>query len=229
MRHWCTAIALSVAAAAPVQAAPPQRVVIEYEVLYNGTSLARVRHVLEHDATTYRLAETWEGSGLLALLGEIRRTSQGQVTPAGLQPLVYEDRRPRRAPASARFDWAKGTVTQEFRGPPRTEPIPAHAQDRLSFFYAPAFKAPGKGPLEYHVVDGKGVSHYVLEVAGRERLSVPAGEFDALRLVKREDDDRRKTELWLDAGGSLLPLRLHIVEKDGTRLDQVAVRIEPPA
>jgi hypothetical protein len=228
MRLWCTAIALSVAAAA-APAAPPARVVIQYDVRHNGTSLATVRHVLEHDATSYRLTETWEGNGLLVLLGEIRRTSQGQVTPSGLRPLVYEDRRPRRGPATARFDWAKGTLVQEFRGPPRTEPIPAHAQDRLSFFYAPAFKAPGKGPLEYHVVDGKGVSHYVLEIAGRERLKVPAGEFDALRLVKREDDGGKRTELWLDAGGSLLPLRLHIVHKDGTRIDQVAARIEPPA
>ena len=225
MNRWFAAIALSAAAA--VQAAPPAHVVIEYDVTYNGMSVAKVRHVLEHDATTYRLAETWEGSGLLALVGEIRRTSQGQVTAAGLRPLVYEDRRPRRSPASARFDWAKGVLIQEFRGPARSEPIPSDAQDRLSFFYAPAFKAPGKGPIEYHVVDGKGVSHYALEVVGRERLTVPAGEFDALRLIKREDDPKKKTELWLDAGGSLLPLRLRIVEKDGAHLDQVAARIEP--
>jgi len=227
MRSWSPVIVLSLAAAA-AQAAPPTRVVIEFDVLRNGTSLATVRHVLEHDATSYRLTETWEGNGLLALLGEIRRTSQGQVTPSGLRPLVYEDRRPRRSPATARFDWANGKLVQEFRGPPRTEPIPAHAQDRLSFFYAPSFKAPGKGPLEYRVVDGKGVSHYVLDVVGRERLTVPAGEFDALRLVKR-DDDGKKTELWLDTGRSLLPLRLYIVHKDGTRIDQVAARIEPPA
>lgn len=226
MRRWLTAIALSLASAA--QAAPPARVVIEYDVRHNGTSLATVRHVLEHDAGAYRLTETWEGNGLLALLGEIRRTSRGEVTPSGLRPLVYEDRRPRRSPASARFDWAKGTLVQEFRGPPRTEPIPVHAQDRLSFFYAPAFSAPDRGPLEYHVVDGKGVSRYVFDVAGRERLKVPAGEFEALRLVKR-DEDGKKTELWLDAGHSLLPLRVHIVEKDGTRIDQVAARIEPPA
>jgi len=227
MRSWCAAIALGTAAAAAL-AAPPARVVIEYDVRHNGISLATVRHVLDFVFKGSAPTETWEGNGVLALLGEIRRTSQGQVTPSGLRPLVYEDRRPRRSPATARFDWAQGKLVQEFRGPPRTEPIPAHAQDRLSFFYAPAFQTPGKGPLEYHVVDGKGVSHYVLDVAGRERLTVPAGEFDALRLVKR-DEDGKKTELWLDTGRSLLPLRLHIVHKDGTRIDQVAARIEPPA
>lgn len=229
MRKWCTAVALSLAACAPAaEGAPPARVVIEYDVLYNGGSLAKARHVLEHDASDYRLTETWEGNGLLSLLGEIRRTSKGLVTPQGLRPLEYEDRRPRRAPASARFDWAARTLVQKFRGPPRTEPIPSHAQDRLSFLFAPAFSVPGKGPIEFHVVDGKGVAHYVFDIAGRERLTVPAGEFDALRLVKR-DEGGKTTEVWLDAGHSFLPLRVRIVEKDGDRLDQVAARIEPPA
>jgi hypothetical protein len=228
MRSWCTAIALSLAAASPAGAAPPARVVITYDVLYNGGPLATARHVLEHDARDYRLVETWEGSGLLALLGEIRRTSTGRVTPSGLRPHVYEDRRPRRSPATARFDWDARTQLQEFRGASSTQPLPSHAQDRLSFLFAPAFKAPGEGTLEYHVADGKGVAHYVFDVAGRERLAVPAGEFDALRLVKR-DDDGKKTELWLDAARSLLPLRVRVVEKDGTSIDQVAARIEPPA
>ena len=216
------AIALSLAAAA--HAAPPPRVEIDYQVLHNGGQLAQVRHVLEHDGERYRLSETWEGSGLLALLGEVQRTSRGRVTPEGLRPLEYRDQRPRRETAHARFSWDERTLTLEFRHGPQSRPMPPHAQDRLSFLFAPAFHAPGSGPLEYHVVDGKGVSHYVLEIVGRERLSVPAGEFDALRLDKREDDGRR-TQIWLDAGGSLLPLRVLVVHEDGDRIDQVATRI----
>lgn len=225
MRNWLPAIALSLAAAA--QASPPARVEIDYTVLHNGGPLATVTHVLEHDGHTYRLHETWEGSGLLSLLGEVRRTSRGEVTAAGLRPLEYEDRRPRRETARARFAWDEGTLTQEFRDGPRARPLPAHAQDRLSFLFAPAFHAPGTGPLEYHVADGKGVAHYVFEIAGRERVTVPAGEFDAVRLVKR-DDDGRSTQIWLDAERSYLPLRVLVVHKDGTRVDQVATRIAPP-
>src|SRR5512134_1702213 len=133
MRSWCTALATSLlAAAGAAHAAPPERVVIDYEVRYNDSAMATARHVLEHDASTYRLIETWEGSGLLSLLGEIRRTSEGRVTREGLRPLVYEDRRPRRDPATARFDWKERTLIQQFRGAPRTEPMPPNAQDRLS-------------------------------------------------------------------------------------------------
>ena len=225
MRNWLPAIALSLAAAA--QASPPARVEIDYTVLHNGGPLATVTHVLEHDGHTYRLLETWEGSGLLSLLGEVRRTSRGEVTAAGLRPIEYEDLRPRREPARARFAWDAGTLTQEFRDGPQAQPLPAHAQDRLSFLFAPAFHAPGSGVLEYHVADGKGVAHYVFDVAGHERVTVPAGEFDALRLVKR-DTDGRSTQIWLDARRSYLPLRVLVVQKDGTRVDQVATRIAPP-
>ena len=225
MRNWLPAIALSFAAAA--QASPPVRIEISYDVLHNGGPLATVTHLLEHDGDSYRLRETWEGSGLLSLLGEVQRTSRGKVTAAGLRPLEYEDRRPRRDTARARFAWDEGTLTQEFRDGPQARPLPPHAQDRLSFLFAPAFHAPGAGPLEYHVADGKGVAHYVFEVAGRERVTVPAGEFDALRLVQR-DDDGRTTQIWLDAERSYLPLRVLVVHKDGTRVDQVATRFAPP-
>lgn len=222
MSKWSLAIALSVTALA--QAAPPPRVEIAYQVLHNGGPLAEVKHVLEHDGATYRLSETWNGDGLLALLGEVRRSSRGRITAEGLRPLEYEDQRPRRPTAYARFAWESRTLTMEFRDGPRQQPLPSHAQDRLSFLFAPAFEAPGAQPLEFHVADGKGVAHYVFDVAGRERLVVPAGEFDALRLVKR-GSDRKSTAIWLDAAGSYLPLRVLIEHEDGTRIDQVATRI----
>lgn len=224
MRNLSLAIALSCAAAA--QAAPPARVEIVYEVRHNDSPTAEVVHLLEHDGRTYRLSERWEGRGVYALLGEVHRNSQGRVTPGGLRPLAYEDLRPRRSPASARFGWEDKTLVLQFRDGPRTLPLPPHAQDRLSFLFAPAFRAPGARPLEFNVADGKGVAHYVFDVAGRERLKVPAGEFDALRLVKREEGkDQRSTQIWLDPARSHLLLRMLVVQKDGTRIDQVAARI----
>jgi len=225
MHRWLSALAFCAASTAAL-AAPPTRVEIVYQVLYGGGPLAEVRHVLEHDDKTYHLEEIWVGVGPLALLGEVHRSSRGRIVDTGLKPIDYVDQRPRRPPASAHFDWDKGTMVMTFRDGPRTEPIPPNAQDRLSFVFVPAFHAPTGKTLEFNVVDGKGVSKYVLDIAGREPLKVPAGEFDALRLDQRMDkDDGRSTQMWLDAGHSYLPLRVLSVQKDGTRVDQVATKI----
>jgi hypothetical protein len=76
------------------------------------------------------------------------------------------------------------------------------------------------------VADGKHVTSYVYRPAGRERVRTPAGEFDALKLVKRRRHAQdRSTEIWLAAERHYIPVRILLVDKDGTRIDQVAVRI----
>jgi len=227
MHSWLSAIAFSVCALA--YAAPPARVEIAYEVRHNDGTVADVIHLLEHDGKAYRLTERWKGRGIYALAGEAQRLSRGTIAADGLRPLEYEDVRSRRETASARFGWEAKTLTLQFRDGPQTRPLPEHAQDRLSFLFAFAFRAPGKRPVEFNVVDGKGVAEYVFEIAGRERLKLPAGDFEALRLVKRKDDPgERGREIWLDAARGYLPLRILVVQKDGTRIDQVAARITVP-
>ncbi len=223
MHKWSIAIGLSLCAAA--QAAPPARVEIAFEVMHNDGVVADVTHLLEHDGVNYKLTERWKGRGVYALLGEAQRSSRGTIAADGLRPLEFEDVRSRREPSRASFDWTKMMVTLQFRDGPQPRPMPAHAQDRLSFAYAFAFRAPGKQATEFNVVDGKGVADYAFDNAGVERIKVPAGEFQALRLVKRKESaGDRSSEIWLDPARSYLPLRVLVVQKDGTRIDQVATR-----
>jgi hypothetical protein len=96
----------------------------------------------------------------------------------------------------------------------------------LSFIWTFAFSPP-KGPVKVKVTDGKGSTDYVYEPAGRERVKTPAGEFNALKLVKRRDKpEDRVTEIWLAAERNYIPVRLLVVDKDGTRLDTLASKIE---
>ena len=63
-------------------------------------------------------------------------------------------------------------------------------------------------------------------MAGPERLTTPAGEFQALKLVRRTDDE--VAEIWLAVERSYLPLRVRVTEKDGAHVDQVVTRISAP-
>jgi hypothetical protein len=210
MRNIYLTIALSFAAAA--LAAPPQRVEIGYEVARNGLVLAEVNQRLEHDGRSYRLTETWRGKGALSLRGEAVRTSQGTIATDGLRPQKFEDKRSGRDTQQASFDASSKTAT----------PL---RQDRLSFIWTFAF-APPKGAVTVSVADGKGATSYTYEPAGRERVKTPAGEFDALKLVKRKaNPDDKGTEIWLAVERNYLPVRLLVIDKDGTRLDTLAAKI----
>lgn len=220
MRNWSIPMPRSLAGAlvfvaATAAAAPPQRVEVGYELARNGSAVAEVTQRLEHDGRSYRLQETWRGKGIYALRGEAVRTSAGAVVADGLRPASYEDRRSGRDPQKAAFDPAAKTPTLQ-------------RQDRLSFLWTFAFSPP-RELVSVSVADGKHVTVYGYQPAGRERLTTPAGEFDALKLVKqRKEPQDRSTEVWLAADRGYVPVKLVIVEKDGTRVEQVAVRIATP-
>jgi hypothetical protein len=212
MRNIFSLIALSAAAAAaPAQAAPPQKAEIVYELGRNGMTLAEVTHRLEHDGKAYKLTENVRGKGVLALKGDITRTSEGAVAADGLRPRKFEDKRSGRDTLKADFDPAAKTPTLK-------------QQDQLSLAWTFAFAPPGK-EVGVSVADGKRVSEYAYQPAGKEKVKTPAGEFDALKFVKkRERPEDKQTEVWI-AADRQIPVRILIVDKDGTRLDQVAAKI----
>jgi hypothetical protein len=212
MRNCLIPIALSLASMAAA-AAPPQHVEIDYELARNGSVLANISQHLEHDGHSYKLSETWKGKGLLSLRGEATRSSQGAVVADGLRPQKFEDRRSGRDTQRADFDPASKTPTLQ-------------RQDRLSFIWNFAFAPPAAAAATVIATDGKSATTYVFQAAGRERVKTPAGEFDALKLVKRRDNPQDKaTEIWLAVDRQYIPVRILIVDKDGTRLDQLAAKI----
>jgi len=223
MRNWFW---LLISAAAVAQAGPPQRVELAFDVLRNGASVAQLEQQLQHDGRIYQLTENWSGKGFYALLGNARRTSRGMVAEDGLQPLEFTDERTGRSTASASFDWRAHTVTRRYRGEPRTEALPSDAHDRLAFLFDFAFSPPPAGQVSFELMDGRGQSRHVYSVDGTERLKTPAGEFDTLRLVRRTRGEL--AEIWLAIERSYLPIRVRVSEKDGTRYDQVLVKISTP-
>jgi len=229
MRNWFIAIAISACVCAGARAAPPAHVEIDYDVLRNGSAMAEVVDRFRHDGDSYHVVEEWHGKGILALLGGITRTSSGTLAGGVLRPKEFSDVRTGRDPATAAFDWADKRLTLESHGKSRTQPMPAHAQDKLSMLYALGFDVERRSPITINATDGKGVSRYVFDVEGKQMIDTPAGRFDALRLVKRKDGpDDHGTEIWLAPNRGYLPVRILITDKDGTRIDQVVTRIVQP-
>jgi Protein of unknown function (DUF3108) len=223
MRSLCLLLASLVLVPVAI-AAPPARLEIVYEVSRDGSTIADAVHRLAHGNGTYRLTETWQGRGWYALGGEVRRASRGMVVADGLRPLEYVDERRGRDTERASFDWKSATVTLEHKGSVKVIPLPANASDRLAMFYELAFDPQRAPRFPIDVIDGRGVSDQVYLVEGREHLTTPAGEFEVLKLV-RHKENKERAELWLAVERSFIPVRIRLVAKDGTHLDQVATRI----
>ena len=224
MRSWLLLLA---SAAELAYGQPPARVEIAYDLTRNGLPIAEIVERLEQAAGSYQLTETWKGRGIFTLLGSARRFSQGRVTARGLQPEEFFDERTGRETARAWFDWKAKTLTMQHRDGRRTEPLPPNAQDRLSFFFALSF-LPGNGDsVKFTITDGRGLSHHEYRIVGRERVRVPAGEFEAVK-VARHSGKKETVHFWLAAERWNLPVRLLLVDKDGAQFDQVATRISAP-
>ena len=211
--------------AAVAQAVPPERTTLTYELKRNSL-VVDVSETLEHDGRTYVITSEGKGRGILALFGVLKRTSRGRITPQGLRPDEFRDERPGGWTVSAKFDWDARSVTQEKNGKSETLKMPATAQDPLSLAYSFAF-VPPKGK-EYDVTraDGRGLTPFRFTVIGNEKLGTPAGEMQTLHIAKVPDGPEDKaTDIWFAAERDFLPVRVLVVEKDGTRSDQVLTRI----
>ena len=221
-RAGIAALALWTAVA---QAVPPERITLTYELKRNSL-VVDVSETLEHDGRTYVITSEGKGRGILALFGILKRTSRGRITPQGLRPDEFRDQRPGGWAVSAKFDWDARSVTQERKGKSETLQMQGTAQDPLSLAYSFAF-VPPKGK-EYDVTraDGRGLTPFRFTVVGTEKLATPAGEMQTLHIAKlRDGPEDKATDIWFAAERDFLPVRVLVVDPDGTRADQVVTRI----
>lgn len=207
-------------------AVPPQRVTIQYEMNRNGSAMAEVSEVLQHDGRNYSLSSEVQGKGIYALMGVLKRSSKGRIDASGLQSMEYRDQRGNRTPVVAKFDWTRRTIVQENDGKTETLEMPPVLYDPLNLAYTYAFVPPVAHEIRFSRADGKGVTPFRFNVVGTEKIKTPAGEMSALHLSKERDGpEDKETDIWLASERSFLPVRILVVEKDGTRIDQIVTRM----
>lgn len=226
----CAAFLLALHCSAAV-AVLPATVTATYDVYRNGLPVAVVEESFEKDGDHYRIVSESNPAGLLAMLVRTRIVihSSGLVTGAGLRPQQFDYGRLDDASknVSAEFDWNAQQLQLSFAGQRETAPLAAGTQDRLSamyqFMFLPAEPASG---LVFPMTNGRKVEHYRYQPSGSEQIETPIGRFETLRLVKEREADDNGVEVWLARDRNLFPVRLVIIEKDGTRFEQVITRLE---
>jgi hypothetical protein len=167
----------------------------------------------------------------LTLLARVILTSQGQVTPRGLMPRIYEEMR-RSGPRTARLREHAITLNDG-----RTLPRPDGVQDTASQFVELSHRfATGQEKLEVGrsvslwMARPGGLDLWVYDIVEREVLQTPSlGPIEAWRLKPRPIANPRgniTAEIWFAPSLQYLPVRIRVHMGESTYVDLLVEKIE---
>lgn len=220
---------------APAAQAAPQTVRAQYDVSMNGVPVGVMQDVFEVRDGRYQIVSETHAIGVLALVQRrpARVTSTGEAGRTGLRPQTFEATRgnsdARRTRAD--FDWIGNTLTLIHDGRSDTVALPQGSQDRLSVMYQFLFLAPEQlRDLRFAMTNGRKLDQYRYSIGPDTALDTPLGRLAVVHLVKQQAPGDTATEIWLAREHAMLPVKMRIIEDDGSRYEQVIARIEmPPA
>ncbi|MFC5300373.1 DUF3108 domain-containing protein [Azospira restricta] len=190
------------------------------------TLIGSARHRWQMADGRYRIESVMETTGVAAWLRAVRveTESSGALVAGGLQPERYVSRRldrERERVEQVDFDREAGLVRF---GKGATAPLPAGAQDLLSFNYQLGWLA-RTGDLA--IATGRKLGTYRLELLGKEWVETPRQPMWTLHF---RASGETTTEVWLAPDNYLLPVKIRHIDKKGESFEQLAedIRLDPP-
>lgn len=204
------------ATAPPFRRELPEHITLRYAVQSGeeGFTLGQATYTWQVRRGHYSLVSVAQATGITALFvsGKIIQTSEGQVTPAGLQPKQFWIAKGERRQAPIQFDWLR----QHLRLPSGSVDLPAQTQDLLSFSFHLAMTArEGDAPWSLPVTNGKKLKVYGFHVVGQEVLQRGgAAPVETLHL-QGSDTDAGSLDVWLAPNRHWLPVRIRTLDQKG--------------
>lgn len=202
---------------------PPKRVEIEFGGFNGGKGRGKQTFEFMPDGH-YKLSAEMSMPVILFISGSIEQSSEGLVTPAGLQPVAFRQKTTGGKPQLASFDWTANRVTLDTGKRVDILDLPPGTQDFLSFMYQFMFVPPLE-QMRLNVVTGKKLKTYVYEFEGEESLPTKMGPLQTWHIGRSGGDGDEKTEIWLAVEHRNLPVRIRKTEKDGSAIDLIATRL----
>jgi hypothetical protein len=206
--------------AVPLPFQPGER--LTYEISWsNIISAGTATLAINEDQDAYgrpvlMFVSTARSRGIVDTFYRVEDLVQSRFDPRTMLPLSYVmDQRhgKRKKHRGLLFDHAKGKVTYYLDGHEDIVEIPGDAQDALSSLYYLRTRETltGTAPIVIEVHDSGKTWGVEVHVLGRERIKVPAGEFDTIKIKthpKYEGVFMHKGEIliWLSDDGSRIPV-----------------------
>ena len=205
----------------------------ELSITYQLTSAmadGRAVYNWSRDGDEYRITGEAEAVGFFTLFleGRVLQETRGKITPQGLRPERFTERKPSMATEGLEFDWDGGKVTFDRNNEKKTDALGGNIVDWLSMlFQTAANPPPSSGEYSLDVLTQRKLYRFKLKVLGEEEIDIPLGKVRTLHL--RHIDAKDETEVvdvWLGLEQSYLPVKLRYpVAKNRLMVDQVATRV----
>ena len=187
---------------------------------YKGTDfqIGEARHTLEISADkSYRLQVGMSTTGLASLFKtfEMNQQSSGTLTAQGLRPNQYSETKNTskgKEALTAQFIWEEKSLS--FSNGSHT-PLPAQAQDVISFLYQLSQLPFGEATLPIYISNGKKLERYELAVGAEEEIQTAFGKLRALPLRKLHAPGEEGLDVWLGIEYRLLPVKIRQIDRSG--------------
>ncbi len=208
----------------------PSRIEISYAVT-TDIGQGEITEVMEithaHGGHSYRINSEAQATGVFKIIepNRITRHSEGVITKQGLRPSRAYEKRGKKEPSLAVFDWDNHTITLNHEEHQVQEKLPEGTLDRLSLSYNFMFAPLPRHYVERHVTNGHGLQLSRYKVT-QEIISTPIGEMATVVLTRQEDKNSKlKRKLWLAPSNHMLPVRIVSVEDNGREIDKMVTGI----
>jgi hypothetical protein len=182
------------------------------------------------DGDHYRITGEAQASGFFTLFleGRVLQETTGVVTPQGLKPERFTERKPSTPTEGLEFDWAAGKVTFDRHNEKKTDALGGNIVDWLSMlFQMAANPPPSSGDYDLNVLTQRKLYRFRLKVLGEEEVEIPLGKVRTLHLRHVDEKDSSEiVDVWLGIEQSYLPVKLRYpVARNRLMVEQVATRV----
>jgi hypothetical protein len=222
-------------AAAPAPELPPLRpeaLPEEISIRYSLSSAfadGESDYTWKRDGDRYRISGSAQATGFFTVFleGRIEQSASGRITPEGLQPERFSERRGDTPEEGLAFDWAARTVEFRRGDSVRSAPLTDSTVDWLSMIFQLAHRPPSGKAMDLRVFTQRRMYQYRLEVVGDEELELPLGRTKTVHLRHAGNKPEEAVDVWLGVDQHYLPVKLRYpVARNRLVVEQTATSIK---
>jgi hypothetical protein len=203
-----------------VPIAPPERPIFVADALPAEVTIAyalnsafadgEAEYSWKRDGDRYEITGSIQATGFFAVFleGRIDQEASGRVTPEGLRPARFSERRGDASPEGLEFDWDAGKVEFRRGEEKRSGTLTDATVDWLSMIFQLAHMPPKGESMDLRVYTQRRLYQYRLQVLGVEELQLPLGRANALHLRHTGEKPEEAVDVWLGLEHHFLPVKL---------------------